>query len=1057
MGYLRMSFTPTQLSLRTARHDWRGGLALFAGAFLCAALLTGAFATGHGIRQTLAANLERRLGPVTHFLYTGDRLPHGALSQGSPAEGMSAHILLPGSIAASDGSKRANGIQVLTSEAASALPKDGLLINDVLARASGLVVGDEVVVRVVNPGALPREAIFSTEEDQTVAVRGRVAGIATNGLHRFTLRADLGEPRTVFVPHAVLQAALQVPGGANLLLATTDHATLATRPSLGDFSLGLSTNGLELITSRIFLPPEVEAAADRTGAVSAKILTYFATALKSGTNACPYSTVCAIEQVGADKPFLPADLKPGQIVINDWLAADLQAKPGDPLTVEYLTMGPQRTFLRQAKTFTIHSVVRMEGLAADRSLMPEFPGMADAENCRDWKAGLPVDFGKVRGKDEDYWDAHKGTPKAFIRLDEGRALWASDSGALTAIRFDPAKKSRAVLEGDLVAAMPPEQFGLTWIDARKQAEAAVAQGMDFGGLFAGMSFFLILACLALAGMFAGWQIEERRPQIALLRSLGFAPKRVRGLLLRESAVFILLGALAGPLVGRAYAGWLCGKIGSEWSGAVQGLTEAITPVGGVGEGFAVTAVLMLLAAWNRLRRATRGDIRELLAPSPETGTRAARWPLAVGVGAVAAAISLAFEVRSAPAAQQPALLFGAGALTLMGGLFLFRAALRPTASLLASLGSLALSNLRRSGTKGTITSGVLAAGLFMVGSAGAFRQDAGRDSDMPGGGTGGFAWVLDATVPVLKNLNDPRQQEELGLEDLGLRVAAFRVQAGDEASCLNLMRAQKPRILGVDPAALSNRFTFVSTQVPSAPWTALDAELPDGEIPALADQNSLMWALQRKVGDAVEVTAEDGRVVRLRLVGAVNNTLLQGALIVSDARFRALYPSTSGHRWFLADGPAGLREPVEKSLREWGVEAMPAVERLRRFHAVQNTYIDIFQVLGGLGVALGALGLAAVTLRNLSRRRRELAVMQAQGFTPARLRALAWREHGLLLAGGLAIGFLAACFSILPAGASLVQLAGWAALMLAIGGLGIAFALRTALRGTVIGRLREEN
>ena len=31
--------------------------------------------------------------------------------------------------------------------------------------------------------------------------------------------------------------------------------------------------------------------------------------------------------------------------------------------------------------------------------MPDFPGLHDSENCRDWQAGIPIDFKKIRAKD----------------------------------------------------------------------------------------------------------------------------------------------------------------------------------------------------------------------------------------------------------------------------------------------------------------------------------------------------------------------------------------------------------------------------------------------------------------------------------------------------------------------------------------------------------------------------------------------------------------------------------------------------------------------------------
>jgi hypothetical protein len=1064
-----MAFGLPRLALRTARHDWRGGLALAGGGLLCAALLTGAFATGNGLRARLSDHMDRRLAGFDHILYTGDRfVPDTLPDRARPAPGGTlggAHLLLPGSVAAPDGSRRRNQIQILGLGPDSGHSLDfgpdgkAVWINAALARATGLGIGDELIARAANPGVLPREAVFSTEDDQTVALRGVIAGVLADGLADFSLSADLRPALTVFTARAGLQEAIAQPGRANLLLHRGPVAPEWSALLPADFGLTLvpATVGgdAELITDRVFLTPEAEAAAEAAGGISARVFTYFATALRAGDRTTPYSTVCALELRPAGADLLPADLGPDEIVINDWLAEDLGAQPGDRLTLEYLTMGAQRAFRPQEKAFTVRSVTRREGLAADRSLMPAFPGLADADHCRDWKAGIPVDMGKVRPKDEDYWEAHQGTPKAFLRLDTGQTLWGTDFGSLTAIRFLLGGRSLEELGRALVDRLDPKRAGLTWLDARERAQAAVAGGMDFGGLFAGMSFFLLVACLALAGMFAAWQVEERRGQIALLRATGFPRHRLRALLLGEFLLWIALGAALGPWIGAAYAEWLAGRMGGEWSAAAQGLSGSIRPSGGGGLGAGLAILVMGLTALGQIARATRGPVRDLLLPPPDAPVRRAR-ALAPGGFGLLGALAIAVAAARAPAAQQPALAFTAGLIALLAGLALARGLLGDSRRPLAGLLALAASNLRRAGSKGLVTSGVLAAGLFLVGAAGAFRQEVRPE------GTGGFPWVLDATAPLLRDLNDPAVQEDFGVDGLGLRVAAFRVQAGDEASCLNLLRAQQPRLLGVDPAALSGRFRFVFGEDGPEAWAALNRELPGGEIPAIADQNSLLWALHKRPGDTLDIVGEDGRPARLRLVGAVNNTLLQGALIVGEGAFRRLHPSTSGHRWFLAEAsapPEEFRPAVERALRDWGVQVTPAAEVLAAFHAVQNTYIDIFQVLGGLGLVLGSAGLTAVALRNLARRRREWAVLEAQGWPRRRLAALAWIEHGLLVAAGALIGGGAAALPVAGGGhwlTGLGQLVGWGAAMAAVAALGIALALRAARQGRLTDRLREE-
>ena len=75
-------------------------------------------------------------------------------------------------------------------------------------------------------------------------------------------------------------------------------------------------------------------------------------------------------------------------------------------------------------------------------------------------------------------------------------------------------------------------------------------------------------------------------------------------------------------------------------------------------------------------------------------------------------------------------------------------------------------------------------------------------------------------------------------------------------------------------------------------------------------------------------------------------------------------------------------------------------ERLASFHRVENTYLSTFQALGGLGLLLGTIGLAAVMFRNVLERRRELALLRAVGYDAASVSTMILAEAALLLVAG---------------------------------------------------------
>jgi ABC-type antimicrobial peptide transport system permease subunit len=145
-----------------------------------------------------------------------------------------------------------------------------------------------------------------------------------------------------------------------------------------------------------------------------------------------------------------------------------------------------------------------------------------------------------------------------------------------------------------------------------------------------------------------------------------------------------------------------------------------------------------------------------------------------------------------------------------------------------------------------------------------------------------------------------------------------------------------------------------------------------------------------------------------------------------------------------------------------GIELVSGRQRLAEFATVENTYLSIFAVLGGLGVLLGSLGLGVVVLRNVLERRGELALLRAVGFRRGALRQLLLGEHLLLLAMGLGVGVLAAIVAVFPAVSSPgagVPYGLLAALVAALWLAGFAWvwgATTLALRGSLLPALRNE-
>ena len=379
-------------------------------------------------------------------------------------------------------------------------------------------------------------------------------------------------------------------------------------------------------------------------------------------------------------------------------------------------------------------------------------------------------------------------------------------------------------------------------------------------------------------------------------------------------------------------------------------------------------------------------------------------------------------------------------------------------------------NVARRPGRSLATIALLASGSFMVVAVGANRHDPTAQAHRRDSGTGGFALYVETALPFFEDLASPEAADRFGWEPeqlAGVSFVPLRVREGDDASCLNLNRAQSPRILGVAPAALATRraFAFQRTIVPAAdPWSLLERTEPDGAIPAVGDVNTVVWALGKSLGATVTVTDDRGEPVSLRIVGILANSVLQGALVIAESRFVERFPAHAGYQALLVDAPASdrVRDTLARGLEDLGVEITPAADRLAAFAAVEHTYLAIFALLGGLGLLLGTFGLGAVVLRNVMERRSEWAVLLAVGFRRRDLFRAIFAEHALLLALGLAVGTLAALAAVSPAlfaPRAEPPLGLLAAVLLGSalnGAAWVAGATAIAIRGPLVAALRNE-
>ena len=1046
--------------LASARHYWRGHLGLLLGAFLASAILAGSLFVGDSVRASLRRIASQRLGQVQSGVLGGDRWFTQKLATDSGSVPL---IFATGSASAGNGSVRVNGAQILGIEAGFAslspagdkitLGNGEVAVNEPLARKLNIKVGDSILLRLERPSAISRDAPLSGSTNEQVTLRRTVSQIVTpDAFGAFQLIASQITPDTAFVALDDLQRQIEMEQKVNAVLSSRFPVLDEEKRTLEDFGLKLTRvsggqKEWEISTTRVFVDESLSAKLlARPKAYG--VLTYLVNGITSAKGGTPYSMITAADRIESGV----RNQKSG-ITITQWLADDQKLAVGDSLSLKYYTVGLGRELKQESADFIVARILPMTDAEVNKAWTPEFPGVSDVDNCRDWEPGIPMDTKAIRDQDEKYWDDYKGTPKGFISLADGQKLWSNRFGRYTAIRFPDAGEDEAALRREIVSTLELSDVGLVARDFKADADAAAKGSVDFGGLFIGLSLFLIAAALIFAALLFLFTLERRAAQTGLLLAIGWTPKQVRKAFLIEAGLIAVLGVVLGVFGGRVYTQLALQGLSGAWSGAAKGLAlifevSALTQVIAI----AATLFVVLLTLWWVSRKLFRTPARELLSGSSTSDfsilTSHQSRPLA-------ALITLLLALALIPAGmfvKDPmavsGMFFGSGMLLMISGiLFLRRWMRRDSVSLAQTLTQIGLRNISRRASRSLAVIGMMAGGIFLVVAVNAFRMDATE------AGTGRYALIGESALPVYEDLNAKAGRETFALDDELLKdahILPFRVREGDDASCLNLNRAQKPQLVATNLETLAPRFAATLSKV-------------DG-IPAIVDQATAMWGLGKGMGDEIEFTAADGQVFKVVIAALLTGSVLQGKVIIPEADYLKHFPDAAGYRFFLIDTPKAdeVSAHLTRQLEQRGLALEPAKQRLEAFLAVQNTYIGIFTILGGLGVLLGTAGLGILLARHVLERRGELGLMQALGFRVSALRQMILGEHAALLVIGVVLGVLTAALAVWPAlrqGGGELPLGFISSLVggILLLGLGVCLlATLFAVRGRLIEAIRRE-
>src|SRR4051812_4367440 len=1106
--------TRVRLIARSTRHHWRTNLAVVAGVAAAVSVLAGALLVGDSVRGSLRDMTMARLGRAGAVISSTDFFREALAADIQQASGIATAplIVASGLVTHEASGRRAAGVLVYGVDDrflgfhGKRVAPGGLLFS-ALFQELGATARDAILVRLQKPSAIPIESLFGRKDDVARTMRATAdAVLSADDLGEFSLQPRQADIRAIFLPLRQVQRDFAVVGRVNTILTTgssrdaIDDATrrTATLEDLGatvavsDGLFQLIVEGRSGIMSEALAVAAVQAATS-LGWDAIRVFTYLANTIRKGDRQIPYSLIAGTDL----SAVVPADSSAARLgresmVLNDWAARELDAAPGDTIAIDYFLWDTAAGLTSHTAEFSLARTVPIEGLAGDRRLAPAYPGITAANSLSDWDPPFPVDLSRVRPQDESYWKQYRTVPKAFIDYTRGRELWTTRFGGSTSVRFAvPAATDPVDGVNRFRAAMRPllslEAAGVTVRDVRRDALAASEGATDFGEYFTYFSFFLVASALLLALLFFRLGVEQRLRQIGILRAAGFTISYIRTLLVAEAAILAVAGSAIGVAGALAYGSVVMFGLRTWWIGAV-GTSRLFLHVSwtslliGAGAGI-VTAVVCVALSLRSVARLTPRALlsAESIGAGEAASSRSPRMRAVIWLLGTAGVLMLAagFSNRAIRAGT----FFGAGGSLLAAAMCQLSVSLRARHAIpITGRGGWAIWRLGfRSAafrpSRSVMSVALIASAAFIIVSVDAFRRGGTFATDIHSG-TGGFALLGQSEVPIVANPNDAAGRETLVVNapDFSrIKFTRFRLEPGDDASCLNLYRPARPTIVAPEAGFIeAGRFSFASslaqTEAERAnPWLLLRGSA-SAAVPVIADATSLEYVLHAGVGDTFSIDTGAERPVVFKYVAALRDSILQGQLIISEENFTRLFPAQQGYRFFLIDDPlvqsleqadrvAGV---VEHDLAPFGFDAVSTAERPAAFHRVENTYLSTFQALGGLGLVLGTIGLSAIMFRNVLERRRELALLGAVGYDARRISTMIGAEASLLVIAGVTIGSACAAIAVAPAwlgrGGSGPGV-GLAFLLVAVivaGLLSSLIAVRAALRGRMVAALSAE-
>lgn len=904
------------------------------------------------------------------------------------------------------------------------LRKGEVCLNQEASEVLQAKIGDSIVVRYFAPSALPSDAPLSKKNKSTVSTRLLVACILEGSqFGNFSMESSQQVPYNIFIDIAELAMRLERPNRANMMLTNYKgnlKNLIKPKLSLADYGLRLEKSGkyLDLTSNQVFMESAIDIAAQKIKVAQKRVLGYFINEIKSGSKTSVYSFAG-----GVDGHPLAEGLGDHEVVVNQWLADRLELKPGSSLSLTAYILKDDGSLDEGSWNFKVRSIHAMSGTSLAPYMMPRFPGLSDAQSCSEWDLAHYIDLSRIKKDDEKYWKKYRGSPKIFLSLDRAGQIWGSRFGELTLIRFMSGEKELIIKQ--LLENLDPEKLGYISRNLKHEAEQGVANSVDFGGLFLGLSFFLILSALFLGSLLFSFFLEQREKEFAILEAVGFSHFSIGRQFAVEALLCAALASIIGALGGVLFAKAILVGLNTIWQGAVNTRTLTISVqwsslLMGSGMTIAIALGSFVLKIKKFVKTTTTSKLQQ--STKVERGRSNRHLFLAVFFTVTAFILFILSSLVGEGAAIP--FFFGIGFVLLIGTLYLCLWFITSLSSFFVTINlyTLAWRNCARRRGRSMAVVASLASAIFLIFSVSSNRNTEPKNPFQRNSGTGGYVFYMETAAPVGMDLNLPSSKKELKLDRLSSEVefTSLPSAGGGEASCLNLNRVLMPRVVGVDPELFKGRFAFASSLFfVEKEWEMLNYKFKEKNvIPVVADMEVIIWSLGKKLGEDLEIKSSTGETLTLRFVGGLKPSIFQGKILISKSNFYRLFPENSGTSIFLVSSPIHETKKTQNILvstfSTFGVHIETAARRLNRFNIVQNTYLSMFLVLGGIALILGCLGLSVLIFRNIHERKSEIFYLWAIGYSDRDLKVIFFYEYFLLFILAVISGLVSTSAALVP-------------------------------------------